>query len=69
MNNPLLVILFIVFLLCVFGWPGWKWSATWGYRPFGGLVGIFLILLLILLLGGSSGLGITMNAHGCGAHW
>lgn len=45
----LLIILLLVFL--VFGFPAWPHSANWGWGP-SGIAGVLLVVLLVLLLAG-----------------
>jgi len=44
----LLVIILII--LCIGGFPVWPHAANWGYYPSGGLGLILLIVLIVLLL-------------------
>jgi hypothetical protein len=48
MRNILLIILI---LLLIGAFPGWGYSSTWGYTPFGG-IGLVLLIVLILALTG-----------------
>lgn len=48
MSTILLVILIVVLVGAL---PGWPHSANWGYGPSGG-VGLILLILLILVLTG-----------------
>ncbi|MGZ5050102.1 MAG: DUF3309 family protein [Methylobacter sp.] len=45
------ILLIILLLMLVGAIPSWPYSRSWGYRPFGG-VGLLLIILLILILSG-----------------
>jgi len=45
------ILLIILILLLLGAFPGWPHSKGWGYRPFG-LITILLIVLLILALTG-----------------
>ncbi len=55
---------------CGLGVPFWPWSRGWGYRPFGGLLFLLLVVVLILALDGRGGsVGGSVTARGCGAHW
>ena len=44
-----LILLIVLILLLVGGLPTWPHSRNWGYRPVG-ILGVFLIILVILLL-------------------
>jgi hypothetical protein len=44
-----LILLIILILLLVGGFPAWPHSRQWGYGP-SGVVGLLLVVLLILLL-------------------
>lgn len=47
------VILAIVLIVILFGTlPVYPYSRSWGYRPFGGGLGLILLILVILLLAG-----------------
>ena len=48
MRNILLIILI---LLLIGAFPGWGYSAGWGYYPFGGLGLVLLIVVILALLG------------------
>jgi len=47
--NTILLIILILLLLGVI--PTWPYSRNWGYYP-GGLVGVFLIILVLLMVMG-----------------
>jgi hypothetical protein len=48
----MITILIVVLLLMALGaLPAWPHSRSWGYYPSGGLMLVFLILLLLLLSG------------------
>ena len=52
----MIALLVIIFIICIFAYPGYGYNRTWrerrwGYFPFGGLGLIFLILVILLLLG------------------
>jgi hypothetical protein len=45
-------VLLIILIVVLFGaYPGWPYSHTWGYYPFGG-VGLLILILVVLLLMG-----------------
>jgi len=46
-----LILLIILILLLVGAVPSWPYSRGWGYRPFG-VIFVLLIVLLILALSG-----------------
>lgn len=47
--NPLeIILIFVLILLLIGGFPVWPHSANWGYWPSGG-AGLLLIIVLILL--------------------
>jgi len=46
-----LIVLLIIFALGAA--PLWPYSRDWGNRPLGGVVGVFLLILLILFLTGN----------------
>lgn len=48
MSVSLLVIILLV-LLCVGGFPSWGYSRSWGYGP-SGILGVILVVVLILVL-------------------
>jgi hypothetical protein len=50
MSISLLVVIVLVLLL-IGALPTWGYSRSWGYRPFGGLGAILLIILILWLLG------------------
>jgi hypothetical protein len=48
----LATILIILLVLLVIGAiPRWNYSRAWGYGPFGGLIVILIIILILALLG------------------
>lgn len=48
----MLTILLIILLLGLIGvFPGWGYSRSWGYAPFGGVGALLLIVVLIMLFG------------------
>ena len=50
MRDPLVLILVIVLIFAVVGTiPTWSYSRSWGYWP-GGILGIFLVVLLLLIM-------------------
>jgi len=44
-----LLLLIILVLLLVGGFPAWPYSRSWGYGP-SGIVGLLLLVLLVLLI-------------------
>ena len=45
-------ILLVILLLSLVGaFPAWPHSRGWGYRPFGGLSFVLLVLLVLVLMG------------------
>ena len=50
MGTILLIIVVVVLLGGVY--PAWPHSANWGYYPFGGVLGLVLLILLVLFLMG-----------------
>jgi len=44
-----LILLILLVVLLVGGLPNWSYSRSWGYRPFG-VVGVLLILVVVLLV-------------------
>ncbi|AWD22995.1 DUF3309 domain-containing protein [Fuscovulum blasticum DSM 2131] len=45
------ILIIILVLMLVGALPNWRYSASWGYLPSGGL-GIILVILLVLVLTG-----------------
>ena len=45
------ILLIILLLLVIGGFPAWPYSRGWGYYPSGGLGLILIILLVLVLLG------------------
>lgn len=53
MLTTILIVVLILALVGAFGsYPGWRHSAGWGYAPFGGLLGIVAIILIVWLITG-----------------
>jgi Protein of unknown function (DUF3309) len=52
MSVELIVVVLLILLLLGSG-PWYPYNRTWGYRPFGGLAVVLLVLLLLFLLGGN----------------
>ena len=44
-----LILLIVLILLLVGGFPAWPYSRRWGYGP-SGIVSVLLVVLLVLLL-------------------
>lgn len=66
----LIALLVVVLVLCVLGYPAWPWATNYGWRPFGGLLIVLVIVVCILALGGGTGsVGAGVTAHGCSGHW
>jgi hypothetical protein len=52
MTMPALHLLVIILILAaVFSGPWYPYSTGWGYYPFGGLMGLVLLLLILRLFG------------------
>lgn len=47
----LLILLVVLLLLGVGGFPSWPYSREWGYYPSGGIGLVVVILLILLLIG------------------
>jgi Protein of unknown function (DUF3309) len=45
------ILLIVLILLLIGVLPTWDYSSTWGYRPFGGVGLILLIIVVLALLG------------------
>ena len=45
------ILLIILILLLIGAFPGWGYSSSWGYYPFGGIGLILLIVIILALLG------------------
>jgi len=45
------VLIILLVILLIGGFPAWPHSANWGYGP-SGLIGVLLVILLILVLTG-----------------
>ncbi len=66
----MLILLVVLILLSAGVGPWFPWASQWGYRPFGGLVFLVLVVALVLALGGGGGsAGGAVTAHGCSLHW
>lgn len=51
-SSAMRTILLIVLILLLIGvLPTWDYSSSWGYRPFGG-VGLILLIIIVLALMG-----------------
>jgi len=50
-----LLLLILVILLLVGAFPRWGYNRDWGPAPFGGLVGLILLVILVLWLTGNLG--------------
>jgi hypothetical protein len=46
-----LILVIIIVVLLIGAYPRWGYNTTWGYRPFGGLGVILIVLLALYLLG------------------
>lgn len=46
------ILIVLLVLVCVGAMPTWGYSRSWGYGPFGGLLGIVAVIVIILLLTG-----------------
>jgi hypothetical protein len=44
------VLIVLLILLLIGALPRWNYNSTWGYAPFGGLMTIFIIILILWLL-------------------
>jgi hypothetical protein len=44
------VLLVLLILLLIGALPRWDYNSHWGYAPFGGLMTIFIIILILWLL-------------------
>ena len=53
MGTILLIILVVIILGGVY--PAWPHSANWGYAPFGGGLGLVIVVLLVLFFMGRLG--------------
>lgn len=47
----LLVLIIILFILFGGGWYGYGRRADWGYAPFGGIMGLILLLVILKIFG------------------
>lgn len=45
------VLLILLILLLIGAFPRWNYSRGWGYAPFGGLMTILIIIVVLLILG------------------
>ncbi len=45
------VLLVILILLLIGAIPRWNYSRNWGYAPFGGLLTVLIIILILWILG------------------
>ncbi|MGC1879523.1 MAG: DUF3309 family protein [Rhabdochlamydiaceae bacterium] len=45
------ILIILLILLIIGAIPRWNYSRAWGYGPFGGLMVIFVIILILVLLG------------------
>jgi Protein of unknown function (DUF3309) len=43
------ILLIILILLLIGGFPAWPYSRNWGYGP-SGILGVLLVVLLVLLI-------------------
>jgi hypothetical protein len=48
---PLNIIVLVLVLCAVFSGPWYPYSTGWGYYPFGGLLGLVLLLILLRVFG------------------
>ena len=56
MNRTVQIILTVILILLLIGLlPSWPYSSGWGYFPSGGIGLLLLIVLIVLLVGGSRG--------------
>ena len=46
-----LILLIVLAVLLLGGFPTWKYSRDWGYGPVGG-IGVVLLIVLVLVLAG-----------------
>ena len=46
-----MLLLILLVLLLIGAAPRWGYSRSWGYRPFGGIGVILVIVLILVLLG------------------
>lgn len=52
--STLLIVLLVLLLIGAFGsYPAWPHSTSWGYAPFGGILGLLLVIVLILAITGN----------------
>ncbi len=47
-----ILLLVVVVCACVGALPTWPHSREWGYGPFGGVLGVVLVVVLVLFLFG-----------------
>lgn len=45
------VLVVILILLLIGALPRWNYSADWGYAPFGGLMTLLIVIVILWLLG------------------
>jgi hypothetical protein len=45
------ILLIVLILFLVGSFPGFPYSRSWGYRPFG-IIGVILVIVLVLVLMG-----------------
>lgn len=51
--STILIVLIVLLVIGAFGsFPAWNHSASWGYAPFGGILGLLLIIILVLFVAG-----------------
>lgn len=50
------ILLILIILSFIGGYPGWSYSRNWGYGPFGLIGAILVIYLILILLGNVEGL-------------
>jgi hypothetical protein len=51
----MLIVLIILVLLCVGGFPAFGYNRSWGYGP-SGIIGLILVIVVIYILVGGGGL-------------
>lgn len=45
------ILLIVLILMLVGALPTWQYSASWGYRPVGGLSLLMVVVLVLLVMG------------------
>jgi len=45
------ILLVILILLLIGAIPRWNYNRNWGYAPFGGLITVLIIILILWILG------------------